>query len=98
MTSKFYLKDYLGPGGKYPYETLAPKMEQALQTGDVHLISVPGFLMVIGHHEDKGRKYPWVSCNAGRDMYTSAADAISYKNGVDEDLAFQEMEKLGQFN
>lgn len=72
----FYLRDYLVPGGRYPYERLPGDMEVALAQGyTVSLISVPGFLMVLGW---PGKKKPWCrELMGGREKcFKTAREAI----------------------
>lgn len=53
------LRDYLSPGGSYPYEMLFVHANKALAEGKkVYLWSVPGFLMVSGW---PGEKKPWMT-------------------------------------
>ena len=79
-TATFRLRDYLVPGGRYPYEQLAGDMEMVFLKGfNVSLLSVPGFLMVLGLQQ--GGKEPWDvkkpwSRADGRKRYARAADAI----------------------
>lgn len=48
-THTIHLRDYLSPGGRYPYAKLSVDMGLALENGkDVVVLSVPGFLMVRG--------------------------------------------------
>jgi hypothetical protein len=74
----FHLRDYLSPGGKYPYAALAPALEAALAAGQrVYLWSVPRFFMLAGHPGiTDGR--PW---SDGTHWYKTAADAIRRKGG-----------------
>lgn len=73
IQADFWLREYLVPGGKYPYSELAEDMEQALQIVDkVYLWSVPGFLMVSGY---QGGEFPWHSINADT-WHKSAKEAL----------------------
>jgi hypothetical protein len=55
----FYLRDYLSPGGRYPYERLPKDMQAAFDEGyGVMLLSVPGFPMISAYPEYKMKK-PW---------------------------------------
>ena len=77
----FRLRDYLVPGGRYPYEQLAGDMEMAFLKGfNVSLLSVPEFLMVLGlQHANKKPwdvKKPWCTEGMRRKRYARAADAI----------------------
>jgi hypothetical protein len=75
-TVDFKLRDYLMPGGCYPYESLAPKMEQARNAGfTVYLWSVPGFLMVAGHPGNEKRPWSVETMGTWR-YYSTAAKAI----------------------
>jgi hypothetical protein len=71
------LRDYLNPGGLYPYELLTEHLESGLATGrTVYLWSVPGFMMLAGH---PGFERPW---SDGQGVYyRTAADALNRKNG-----------------
>lgn len=89
------LNDYLQPRGKYPYESLAPKMEQLKNEGKhVKLISVPGSLMgnnwspyeIDPNDTPENKKtleemnlWLWSDCSG--DVYKSAADLLNMKNG-----------------
>lgn len=62
-SATFHLRDYLTPGGVYPYNELAPDLEAALAQGrKVYLISVPGFMMVSGY---PGHAKPWHKFGGG---------------------------------
>lgn len=77
---KLMLAHYLKPNGKYPYENLAPKMEQLHAEGrKVHLTSVPGFLMGTNHPAATGD--PWIWSNLSGTFYKTAADLLADKNG-----------------
>lgn len=80
-----YLRDYLSPGGRKPYASLASDMQAALSAGkEVCLISVPGFLMVRGDPQSLREGYwPWSDCaGLGRTRYyVCASDAVRGVNG-----------------
>lgn len=70
------LRDYLQPGGKYPYNKLFEDMEAALAAGNrVVVISVPGFVMASGN---PGYLRPW---NDNERTYKSAKDCVNKRNG-----------------
>lgn len=76
----FKLRDYLSPGGRFPYEELASDMETAWLKGySVYLYSVPDFLMVSAGHYGKQNK-PWcIDAAYGRKRmkcFRTAAEAI----------------------
>ena len=49
----FRLRDYLGPGGRYPYKDLAADLEAAKAAGYVvYVFNVAGFMMLAGHPPD----------------------------------------------
>ncbi len=75
METTIYLRDYLSPGGKYPYERLTIDMENALEAGGVSVISVPGFLMIWGSKE---YAKPWM---ADGKTYKTAYEALNGKRG-----------------
>ncbi len=71
----FRLRDYLSPGGKYPYDDLAPDLESAFSAGYVvYLFDVPGNMMVTGYplEEDDDDYRPWANMDC-RDMYYGTA-------------------------
>lgn len=70
-----YLRDYLMPGGLYPYDCLPQHCEHWLAQGyEVCVISVPGFLMFSGH---PGYKKPWGSLSMGKfKQYKTAYEAL----------------------
>ena len=73
----FELREYLAPGGRKPYSSLVPDLENAFQAGNtVYLWSVPGFLMLAGHPDLAFR--PW---SDGDKWYKTAKDALDRKNG-----------------
>lgn len=81
----YKLKDYLGPNGKYPYDSLPEELENMRREGYVvYVWSVPGFMMVAGHPdtEDYKPEYPW---HGNREYYKTAKDCIAIKNGIPED-------------
>jgi hypothetical protein len=83
-TTTFHLRDYLSPGGRYPYDKLAPDMERALAAGnEVSLLSVPGFLMVRGDPSlaDEGLK-PWTDNRHALLFYPTARMAIRGEGGT----------------
>jgi hypothetical protein len=62
----FRLRDYLSPGGRYPYDDLASDLEAALAQGyTVYLFSVPGFMMLAGHPDalQDADPAPWHPCD-----------------------------------
>jgi hypothetical protein len=76
-----HLRDYLTPGGRYPYERLPGDMMMALSRGcDVMLLSVPGFLMVWGSAllAKEGRR-AWSS---DRRYYATAYEALRGIHGT----------------
>ena len=82
-----YLKAYTGPHGRYPYDTLAKKMEEHHKNGvRVHVISVPGFLMAMNHFDNffDDDTRPWSDCDGS--YYKTAQDCISMKNGREFDI------------
>lgn len=90
-TIELRLADYLIPNGKYPYEKLFEDMENGIAQGaTVHVISVPGFMMAIGHPtpDDSffirdGIKYPWSDCTTAHCYYSTAKDCIRLENGIE---------------
>lgn len=75
--ASFYLRDYLSPGGKYPYDDLPNDLEQALKAGyTVYLFSVPGFMMLAGHPD--GELYPWHITDYGDVWFATAKEALKY--------------------
>lgn len=93
LTVEIRLIDYLGPNGKHPYERLFTDMESALDAGNrVHVVSVPGFMIAIGHPKadgiaftKDGKDYHWTDCTTEHLYYTSAEDVIRRQNGFDFD-------------
>ncbi len=83
---RFELRDYLQPGGIYPYKQLPEDMEHYLKQGyTVYVYSVPGFMMAAGHPNLVESSYPW---SDGHELsYKTAKDCIDLKNGLtDEEL------------
>jgi len=75
----FRLRDYLSPGGRYPYADLAGDLEAALADGfTVYLFSVPGFMMLAGHPSEPGCEdlEPWHVTDAGDEYHKTAAEAL----------------------
>lgn len=70
-----YLRDYLVPGGIYPYDTLPIHCEEWLKKGyKVAVISVPGWLMFSGW---PGRAKPWSTLSMGKfHQYKTAREAL----------------------
>lgn len=79
------LRDYLMPNGIYPYEALAPKLEELHSQGkEARLISAPGYVMGCNFLSDPENpceldEYPWASNYV---YYKTANDMISVKNGI----------------
>lgn len=70
------LRDYLSPGGRYPYAQLTVDMERQLAAGvRVLVISVSGTIMAFGH---PGDSRPW---SDGERSYKTAKDCIDRKRG-----------------
>lgn len=75
------LADYLLPNGKYPYKQLAEDMKSALAKGKtVWLISVPGFLMGIGHPDLQ--TYPWSRFSGTTEYYKTPEDLLAMRDGI----------------
>jgi hypothetical protein len=73
----FRLRDYLVPGGRYPYSELAADLEEALAAGNtVYLYSVPGFMMLAGHPDGEGE--PWHVTDSRDAYFERAMDALKY--------------------
>ena len=72
--ARFSLRDYLSPGGMFPYSELDGDLEAARLDGfPVVLISVPGFLVC--HADPKIKtKRPWYS-SARSKAYRTAGEA-----------------------
>lgn len=78
----FNLRDYLSPGGRHPYDRLAPDLEAALARGaTVYLWSVPGFFMASGHPDPGEHGAKWRPWSDGNKYYKTAKDCIRMKNG-----------------
>jgi hypothetical protein len=78
----FKLRDYLSPGGKYPYDRLAEHMEAELARGNtVYVWSVPGFFMLSGHPDPNNYGKKWRAWSDGNYDYKTAKDALRMKNG-----------------
>jgi hypothetical protein len=76
---RVYLRDYLQPGGRRPYRSLAGDLEKVLAGGDdVVLIDVPGFRMVTGYADMADGPRPWY---ADRKWFKTAADALAGRGG-----------------
>jgi len=84
----FHLRDYLTPGGRYPYERLPKDMQAAYDQGfGVMLLSVPGFPMISAYPEYKMKK-PWcVDPTQYRPKcYKTAAEAMRRRSSQNADL------------
>lgn len=80
----FRLRDYLVPGGKYPYSDLAKNLEDARKQGHiVYLYSVPGFMIVSGYPDVEGEdnSLPWHDCDEPSEhgYYATAKEALQAK-------------------
>lgn len=72
------LRDYLSPGGKYPYNQLFRDMQAAFDAGRaVYVWSVPGFMIAAGHPDDTSG-YPWSDGRGG--WYATPRDCINMEN------------------
>lgn len=80
-TADFRLRDYLSPGGYYPYEDMARDLETALSAGfTVYLFSVPGFMMLAGHPDtlQDPDPAPWHVTDYGDGWYGTAREALKH--------------------
>ena len=83
LTKVLWLKDYLAPGGKYPYSQLTEDMERLIREGfKVNVLSVPGFHMASGHPDLVKFNTPFWD-NQGY-WYKTAKDCINRENGFSE--------------
>ena len=74
-----YLRDYLRPGGRYPYDRLPLDLEGLLTAGCcVVLLSVPGFPMLYGHPDLQSRRWH----DGDGVWYESASDCLAGRHGL----------------
>ena len=72
-----YLRDYLSPGGLYPYDCLTEHCEHWLKEGyRVCVLSVPGFVMFTGNPK---YKKAWSVLSMGKfKTFKTAYEAMKY--------------------
>ena len=79
ISVEIQLRDYLQPNGRYPYESLAVKMDKMNRDGEkFHLLAVHGGLMGTNYPDDD-TGYPFSNMNG--ELFRTAADLLSLKNG-----------------
>jgi hypothetical protein len=73
----FSLRDYLKPGGRYPYEELAEDLEASVAAGyKTYLRSVPGFMMLAGYPEPDGDGNRWHKTDTD-EFHKTAKEALA---------------------